>query len=206
MEDLYQFERKLYKEGLNYIGGVDEVGRGPLVGPVVSACVILPKGFKLDGLTDSKKLSAIKRNLFYDIIMEQALAVGIGMVSASRIDKINIYQASKEAMIKAVKEVLKIHPVDYLLIDAMKLDLKIPSLSIIKGDRKSISIAAASVIAKVTRDRLMDELDSRYPLYGFKSHKGYATKKHLDSLKKYGIFNEYRCTYKPIKDLLEEKK
>ncbi len=204
MEDLYQFERELYKKGLNYIGGVDEVGRGPLVGPVISACVILPKGFKLDGLTDSKKLSSKKRNLFYDIIMEQALAVGIGEVSAKRIDQINIYQASKEAMMKAIKRVLKTHQLDYLLIDAMKLDIDIPHQSIIKGDSKSISIAAASVIAKVTRDRIMDDLDVIYPLYGFKNHKGYPTKFHLASLKKYGIFNEYRCSYKPVKHFLEE--
>ena len=206
MEDLYQYERKLYKKKIKYIGGVDEVGRGPLVGPVVSACVVLPKGFKLPGLIDSKKLSEQKRNLFYDVIKEHAIAIGIGIISAERIDEINIYQASKEAMMKAIEEARKKVKIEHLLIDAMKLDIAIPTTSIIKGDSKSISIAAASVIAKVTRDRMMYELDEKYPQYGFKDHKGYPTKKHLVSLKKYGILNEYRKSYKPVKDILAEKK
>ncbi len=205
MENLYQYENELYKQGINYIGGVDEVGRGPLVGPVVSACVVLPKDFILQGLTDSKKLSEKKRDIFFDIIKEQALAIGISIVDAKRIDEINIYQASKEAMIEAIKEVSLKVKMEHVLIDAMKLDLEIPSTSIIKGDSKSISIAAASVIAKVTRDRIMYQLDDEYPYYGFKNHKGYPTKKHLEALKKYGIVDGYRRTYKPIKDILAEK-
>ena len=201
MIDLYQYERALYQEGIKYIGGVDEVGRGPLIGSVVSACVVLPVNFKLEGLTDSKKLSPKKRDLFYDVIMEQALGIGIGIVDAKRIDEINIYKASKEAMIKAINNTKC--KIEHVLIDAMKLDLDIPSTSIIKGDTKSISIAAASVIAKVTRDRMMDELDQKYPQYGFKNHKGYPTKNHLVSLKKYGILEEYRLSYKPVSDILE---
>ncbi|MDD2489906.1 MAG: ribonuclease HII [Bacilli bacterium] len=202
MKDLYKYEKALLKKGITYIGGIDEAGRGPLVGPVVSACVVLPKKFNLPGLTDSKKLSAKKRDIFYDLIKEQALGIGIGIVNAKKIDEINIYEATKEAMIMALNNVKC--PIEHVLIDAMKLDIKIPSTSIIKGDNKSISIAAASVIAKVTRDRIMLELDQQYPLYGFKNHKGYPTKKHLSAIKKYGIFNEYRLTYKPIKQYLVE--
>jgi ribonuclease HII len=203
MEDLYKYERELYKQGFKYIAGVDEVGRGPLVGPVVSACVVLPKDFMLEGLTDSKKLSEKKRDLFYDIIKENALGIGIGYIDEKEIDCINIYQASKKAMMLAISNINC--SIDYILIDCMKLELNIPSTSIIKGDAKSISIAAASVIAKVTRDRMMYELDRKYPQYGFKDHKGYPTKKHLESLKKYGILNEHRLSYEPVKKILEEK-
>lgn len=175
--DLYQYERELYKNGIKYIAGVDEVGRGPLIGPVVSACVVLRENFIPEGLTDSKKLSEKKRDMFYDIIMENALGVGIGIVDACEIDKINIYEASKKSMILAIENCNC--KIDHVLIDAMKLDINIPSTSIIKGDAKSISIAAASVIAKVTRDRMMYELDKKYPMYGFKDHKGYPTKNML---------------------------
>jgi ribonuclease HII len=202
MVDLYKYEHELYDNGINYIAGIDEVGRGPLVGPVVSACVVLPKDFVLEGLNDSKQLSEKKRNLFYDIIKKEALGIGIGIVDNKEIDKINIYQASKKSMIEALNNTNC--KIDHVLIDAMKLDIPIPSTSIIKGDAKSITIAAASVIAKVTRDKMMYELDKSYPMYGFGKHKGYPTKKHLEALKKYGILDEYRLTYKPVKDILEE--
>ena len=208
-EDLYKYEHELYDKGINYIGGVDEVGRGPLIGNVVAACVVLPKNFKLEGLTDSKKLSEKKRDKFYDIIMKESLAVGIGKVNEKDIDKYNIYEATKIAMKKAIKEANKKINIDHVLIDAMPLDIDIPTTSIIKGDAKSISIAAASVIAKVTRDREMYELDKIYPMYEFKNNKGYGTKKHIEAIEKYGIIKEHRKTYEPVarnKDKINNKK
>lgn len=200
--DLYQYEKELWKNGINLIAGMDEVGRGPLIGPVVTACVILPKDFVLDGLTDSKKLSEKKREEFYDYIMEHAISVGIGMMDEKVIDEVNIYEATKLAMYQAVEK-SKVKP-EHVLIDAMKLDkLEMPSTSIIKGDAKSISIAAASVIAKVTRDRMMIELDKKYPMYGFKSHKGYPTKKHIEAIKEYGLIDGYRKTFKPISEMVK---
>lgn len=206
MVDLYKYENELYDKNYTLIGGVDEVGRGPLVGPVVAACCVLPKDFKLEGLTDSKKLSEKKRNLFFDYIKEHAVAYGIGIVSPKRIDEINIYQASKEAMIKAIAEVQQQISLEVVLVDAMPLDLDIPSISIIHGDALSISIAAASVLAKVTRDQMMYELDEKYPMYGFKSHKGYPTKKHIEAIHKYGLIDGYRKTYGPVKEVLEDVK
>lgn len=197
--DNTHYEKELNQEGIVYIAGVDEVGRGPLVGPVVTACVVLPKDFKLEGLTDSKKLTAKKRDLFYDIIMEQALGVGIGIKSEDVIDEVNIYEATKLAMYEAIEKCPC--KIEHVLIDAMKLDkLEVPSTSIIKGDLKSITIAAASVIAKVTRDRMLDELDERYPMYDFKHNKGYPTKKHVEAIEKYGIIKEHRKTFKPVCD------
>lgn len=203
--DLYQYEHELEKEGIQYIGGVDEVGRGPLIGPVVAACCVLPADFHLEGLTDSKKLSEKKREKFYDYIKEHALAYGIGEVSPERIDEVNIYQATKEAMHMAIKQVQDQIPLEHVLIDAMPLELDIPSTSIIKGDAKSISIAAASVLAKVTRDRMMIELDQKYPMYGFASHKGYPTKKHIEAIHQFGLIDGYRKTYGPIKEMVGEK-
>ena len=201
--DLYQYEKELWKNGINLIAGMDEVGRGPLIGPVVTACVILPKDFVLEGLTDSKKLSEKKREEFYDYIMEHAISVGIGMMDEKVIDEVNIYEATKLAMYQAVEK-SKVKP-EHVLIDAMKLDkLEMPFTSIIKGDAKSISIAAASVIAKVTRDRMMIELDKKYPMYGFKSHKGYPTKKHIEAIKEYGLIDGYRKTFKPISEMVKE--
>ena len=195
--DLYQYENELYNKGINYIAGVDEVGRGPLIGPVVTACVILPRDFKCDGLTDSKKLSEKKREEYFDYIMENALSVSVGMMSEKVIDEVNIYEATKLAMYEAINN-SKIKP-EHVLIDAMKLEnLEMPSTSIIKGDAKSISIAAASVIAKVTRDRMMVELDLKYPMYGFKKHKGYPTKQHVEAIEKYGILDNHRKTFKPV--------
>lgn len=203
MEDLYIYEKDLINNGITLIGGIDEVGRGPLVGPVVASCVILPVNYKLKGLTDSKKLTEKKRNEFYDILMKDAVSIGIGIIDEKRIDEINIYEATKEAMISAVNN-MDIKP-EHVLIDAMKLDINIPSTSIIKGDSKSLSIAAASVIAKVTRDRMLDELDQKYPMYDFIHNKGYPTKKHLEAIKEYGIIKEHRKTYGPVKDYLMNK-
>lgn len=202
--DLYFYERELWNQGVSYVAGVDEVGRGPLVGPVVTACVILPQDFVLEGLTDSKKLSEKKREKFYGYIMEHALSVSIGMMDEKVIDKVNIYEATKLAMLEAI-EGSRIRP-QHVLIDAMKLEkLTIPSTSIIKGDAKSISIAAASVVAKVTRDHLMYELDKKHPEYGFASHKGYPTKKHVEMIEKYGIIEEHRKTFSPVSDYIKKK-
>jgi len=202
MNDLYMYENELYNKNINFIGGVDEVGRGPLVGPVVSACVVLPKNFVLKGLTDSKKLTEKKRVEFYDYIMKNALAVGIGIIYEETIDEVNIYEATKLSMYDAIKKVRKQINLEHVLIDAMKLDLDIPSTSIIKGDSKSISIAAASVVAKVTRDNMMYELDLKYPMYDFKNNKGYPTKKHVEAIYKYGIIKEHRKTYSPVKEYI----
>lgn len=202
--DLYKYEKELWNNDINYIGGVDEVGRGPLIGPVVTACVILPKDFVLEGLTDSKKLTEKKREEYYDYIMNNALCVSVGMMSEEVIDEVNIYEATKLAMYQAINN-SEIKP-EHVLIDAMKLeDLDINSTSIIKGDAKSISIAAASVIAKVTRDRMMIELDKKYPMYGFKSHKGYPTKKHVEAIEKYGLIEGYRKTFKPVSEIVAKK-
>ena len=201
LKDNYYFERKLREEGINFIAGVDEVGRGPLVGPVVAACVVLPEHFSLEGLTDSKKLSEKKREYFYDEIMRQALGVGVGIISEKVIDEVNIYEATKLAMMEAINNCSC--KIEHILIDAMKLDIDTPTTSIVKGDLKSITISAASVIAKVTRDRMLDELDSKYPMYDFKNNKGYPTKKHLEAIKKYGIIDEHRRSYGPVSEYLE---
>ena len=200
--DLLAYEKKLYKENITLIAGVDEVGRGPLVGPVVAAAVILPKNYKLEGLDDSKKLSEKKREKLFPIIMKDAIAVGIGEVSAKEIDEINIYEASRKAMMMAIEN-LSVKP-EYILVDAMPLFIDTPHEAIIHGDALSLSIAAASVIAKVTRDNMMIELDKKYPMYGFKKHKGYPTKLHLENLKKYGPLVNYRFTYGPVRDLINK--
>lgn len=200
--DLLKYEKELYKQNITLIAGVDEVGRGPLVGPVVASAVILPQNYHLEGLTDSKKLSEKKRNTFYKIIKKDAIAIGIGIISAQKIDEVNIYEASKLAMIEALNH-LEIKP-EHVLIDAMKLDLDVPSTSIVHGDALSESIAAASVIAKVTRDEMMYELHKKYPNYHFDKHKGYPTKLHLECLEKYGPLENYRFTYKPVHDLIEK--
>ena len=204
--DLYKYEKELYEKGLNYIGGVDEVGRGPLIGPVVTACVVLPKDFVLDGLNDSKQLSEKKRNEYYKYIKEHALACEVGIIGPEIIDEVNIYEATKLAMKQAIDKVNKKIKLEHVLIDAMPLELNIPTTSIIKGDAKSITIAAASVIAKVTRDEMMYELDKIYPQDGFKSHKGYPTKKHLEAINQYGLIEGYRKTYGPVKKIIEEGK
>jgi len=206
MIDLYMYEKELYEKGIKYIGGVDEVGRGPLIGPVVTCCCVLPENFVLEGLTDSKKLSEKKRDEYAKYIIDNCLAYAIGIVDADVIDEINIYQATKLAMKNAIEDVKKQIDIQHVLIDAMPLELEIESTSIIKGDSKSISIAAASVIAKVTRDKMMYELDKEYPMYGFNNHKGYPTKKHIEAINKYGLIDGYRKTYGPVKKVLEEQK
>ncbi len=206
MIDLYENEKRLWDDVYENVAGTDEAGRGPLYGPVVAASVILPHDFILEGLNDSKKLTEKKREEYYPIIMENALAVGVSIVYPEEIDEINIYEASRQGMLRAINS-MNIKP-DYIITDAMPLDgfTDIPHEKIIKGDAKSISIAAASVIAKVTRDRLMYEEDKKHPEYEFAKHKGYPTKKHIELLNKYGIIDGYRRTYGPVKKYIEEHK
>ena len=195
-----EYENELYKKGIKLIAGIDEVGRGPLVGPVVTAAVILPVDFYDERINDSKKLTEKKREKLYDVIMENAVSVGIGMSNEKVIDEINILNATKMAMLEAIDN-LSVTP-EYLLIDAVKLDTSIPQMSIIKGDAKSLSIAAASIIAKVTRDKMMIELDKKHPEYDFKHNKGYGTKKHIEALYKYGPIKEHRKTFEPVTSII----
>ncbi len=197
---MLEYENELYEKGITLVAGVDEVGRGPLIGPVVAAAVILPKGFYHPGIKDSKKLSEKKREELYKVITENALSIGVGTVSEEVIDEINIYEATKTAMKEAINS-LTIPP-EHVLIDAMKLDLKMPSTSIIKGDALSESIAAASIIAKVTRDHLLMKMDEEYPMYDLKNNKGYGTKKHLEALEKYGACKYHRKSYSPVTKVL----
>lgn len=205
LKDNYRYERELKEKGISFIAGVDEVGRGPLVGPVVAACVVLPDNFNLDGLTDSKKLSEKKRDFYFEEIKRQALGIGVGIISEKIIDEVNIYEATKLAMKDAIKNCLKECKIEHILIDAMPLELDIPTTSIIKGDLKSITISAASVIAKVTRDKMLYELDEKYPMYDFKHNVGYPTKKHLEAIKEYGIIPEHRRSYGPVKEYIEKE-
>lgn len=200
MQNNREYEEKY--SNLDYICGVDEVGRGPLVGPVVACAVILPKNYYIEGLTDSKKLSKKKRESFFEIINKDALAIGIGVIDNQKIDEINILEASRLAMKIAVNN-LKIKP-DVILTDAMKLDMGIDEEDIIKGDLKSITISAASVVAKVTRDKMMEELHEKYPMYNFIKNNGYPTKEHVEAIKKYGIIEEHRKTFSPIKDIIKK--
>lgn len=196
------YEQKYRNIGYQHIAGIDEVGRGPLAGPVVTAAVILPADFYLPGLNDSKKLSEQKREEYFEIIQSRATAIGVGMIHADEIDRINIYEATKKAMTAAVVH-LNVQP-DFLLIDAVKLDTPYPFEAIIKGDGKSISIAAASIIAKVTRDRLMSDIGKEYPEYGFAKHMGYGTKEHLAAIQKFGITPYHRKSFSPIKEYVEK--
>lgn len=195
--EMSQFENDLRSMGIDSIAGIDEAGRGPLAGPVVAACVILKPAAVILGINDSKQLSAAKRADYYEKIEEEAVSIGVGMVSAHEIDEINIYQAAKKAMVLAVGQ-MSVRP-GYLLIDAMELPLDLAQTSLIKGDARSNSIAAASIIAKVTRDRIMDELDENYPGYGFAGHKGYGTREHLQALDRLGPCPEHRMTFAPLK-------
>ena len=198
---MYEYERQANAEGYDLIAGVDEAGRGPLAGPVAVAAVILPRELYLPFLNDSKKLSEKRRETLYDMIREQAVAYSVVLVDREIIDKDNIYEATKNGMYDAILK-LSQKP-DKVLIDAMPLDkLPIPSISIVKGDAKSASIAAASVLAKVTRDRFMREMDKVYPEYGFKNHKGYGTKAHIEAIKKYGPCPLHRETFEPIKSMI----
>lgn len=196
--NLYQYEEQLEDLGIKYIAGVDEVGRGPLAGPVVVAAVILPLNLRINGINDSKKLSLKKRNELYKIILNEALAVNVSFIDERVIDEINIYEATKKGMLEAISG-LKIKP-EHVLIDAMPLrELAIAHTSIIHGDALSASIGAASIIAKVTRDEYMDKMDIKYPNYGFKHHKGYCTKEHLEALEKYGPCEIHRKSFAPVK-------
>lgn len=195
-----EFEKKYYDLGLEYIAGSDEAGRGPLAGPLVVAACILPKGYENELINDSKKLTDKKRRALYEVIKKNALAYHIEVIDIETIDKINIYQASKLGM-KICLEKLKIKP-QAALLDAMKLEMDYPVESIIKGDARSISIAAASILAKVYRDDLMIEYDKEYPGYDFKKNMGYGTKKHLEALDTLGITPIHRKTYEPVKTML----
>ncbi|MEW9122527.1 MAG: ribonuclease HII [Thermotaleaceae bacterium] len=194
ISNLWIYEKKAQVVGHNNIAGIDEAGRGPLAGPVVAAAVVLPLDTYIEGIDDSKKLSEKKREVLFDIIMDKALAVGIGIVDNKRIDEINILRATEATMIEAIKN-LSVEP-DYLLIDAVKLtDINIKQDPIVKGDQKSISIAAASIIAKVTRDRMMKTYHEAYPEYGFEVHKGYGTKEHYKNIKQYGMTPIHRRSF-----------
>ena len=195
-----EFESKYYGLGYEHIAGSDEAGRGPLAGPLVVAACILPKNYFNELINDSKKLTDKKRRQLYEIIKKDALAYHIEVIDIETIDKINIYQASKLGM-KICLEKLSIKP-EVALLDAMKLDLDYPVESIIKGDEKSLSIAAASILAKVFRDDLMIELNKEYPGYEFDKNKGYGTKKHLEALDTIGITPIHRKTYEPVKSML----
>ena len=204
--DNLEYEKELISKGYNIIAGVDEVGRGPLNGPVVAACAIINSDIDLSGITDSKKITEKKREKLYEYLTQNVI-YGVGEASPKEIDDLNILNATKLAMKRAIENVLKQTNIDYLLIDGnMKFDLDIPYLSIVKGDLKSASISVASIIAKVTRDRMMIELDKKYPMYGYKLHKGYPTKKHIEALKKYGLIDGYRLSYGPVKEVMYESR
>lgn len=198
--DMYKYERELGKRGYEFICGVDESGRGPLAGPLFVAAVILPLGKKYKYINDSKLLNEKKRKLAYEEVVTNALSISVSIATVDEIDKYNIYQSTKMKMINSIKT-LEIKP-DFVLIDAMKIEEIQNKLSLIKGDRKSISIAAASVIAKVKRDEYMLHLDKKYPMYNFKKNKGYPTKEHKMLLKEFGPCNEHRKSFKPVKDHL----
>lgn len=200
---MYTYENDLKKQGYKYIVGTDEVGRGPMAGPLVVACVILPENEIIEGLNDSKKLTEKKREQLAEIIKEKAVEYQIQYMSVEEVDKLNVYEASRQAMIKCIHK-LK-HKVDYILSDAMPLDMEYPCLSIIKGDSKSASIAAASIIAKVERDHYMVELSKEYPMYGFDKHKGYVTKTHLQAIEDFGVCEHHRISFAPVKKIIEKK-
>ncbi|HEP1810779.1 TPA: ribonuclease HII [Streptococcus suis] len=200
LETMLSYEKALYENGVEFIAGIDEVGRGPLAGPVVAAAVILPKGCKIRYLNDSKKIPKSKHEAIYQEVMERAVAVGVGIKDAAVIDQVNIYEATKLAMLEALGQ-LSQEP-EHLLIDAMKLDTPIPQTSIIKGDANSLSIAAASIVAKVTRDKMMADYDKEFAGYGFAKNAGYGTAEHLEGLNKLGITPIHRKTFEPIKSML----
>ena len=191
---MLEIEDKLYSEGYNFVCGVDEAGRGPLCGPVVAAAVILPKDEYIEGVNDSKKLTEKKREKLYDDIMKKAVAVSIGISDVDVIEKVNILNATKLAMKQAIEK-LSIKP-DYVLIDGNQMiDINIKAETVVSGDAKSLSIAAASIIAKVTRDRMLIEFDKKYPEYGFAKHKGYGTKSHIEAIQKYGLTDIHRPSF-----------
>ena len=201
LEGMLAYEKECYARGMELIAGVDEVGRGPLAGPVVAAAVILPKGCKISGLNDSKKIPKSKHKEIYEAVLQNAIAIGIGIKDNQVIDQVNIYEATKLAMMEAIGQ-LDPQP-QHLLIDAMKLDLSIPQTSIIKGDANSLSIAAASIVAKVTRDQMMEDLDQLYPGYDFEQNAGYGTANHLAGLHKLGVTPIHRRSFEPVKSMCE---
>lgn len=203
LETMLRYEKELYQKGYQAIAGIDEVGRGPLAGPVVTACVILPKDCKIRHLNDSKKIPKKHHEEIYEEVLARALGVGIGIVDNDTIDRVNIYEATKLGMLQAIEQMKgEVTKPDYLLIDAMQLDTPIPQLSLIKGDANSLSIAAASIVAKVTRDHMMAEYAKEYPGYAFDKNVGYGTKDHLAGLKQYGVTPIHRKSFEPIKSML----
>ena len=202
LEKMLAYEKELYAQGIDLIAGVDEVGRGPLAGPVVAAAVILPKACKIPGLNDSKKIPKSKHKEIYEAVLQNAVAIGIGIKDNQVIDQVNIYEATKLAMMEAIGQ-LEPQP-QHLLIDAMRLDLPISQTSIIKGDANSLSIAAASIVAKVTRDQMMEEFDKEYPGYDFAQNAGYGTANHLAGLDKLGVTPIHRHSFEPVKSMCED--
>ena len=202
LEKMLAYENELYAQGIDLIAGVDEVGRGPLAGPVVAAVVILPKACKIPGLNDSKKIPKSKHKEIYEDVLQNAIAIGIGVKDNQVIDQVNIYEATKLAMMEAIGQ-LEPQP-QHLLIDAMKLDLPISQTSIIKGDANSLSIAAASIVAKVTRDQMMEEFDREYPGYDFAKNAGYGTANHLAGLDQLGVTPIHRRSFEPVKSMCED--
>lgn len=198
-----KFENEAYGQGKKVIIGLDEAGRGPMAGPLVVGAVIFEKGYYNELINDSKQLSEKKREALYDIIIQDALAYQIEIINVQEVDALNVYQASKQGMIRAIKHI-SIKP-DYALTDAMPLGDVIDHQAIVKGDALSMSIGAASILAKVTRDHMMKEYDQQYPEYGFKNHKGYPTKQHKEALKKYGVTPIHRRSFQPVKEVLNEQ-
>lgn len=205
LKELKKIEEGLYLQGVTSIAGIDEAGRGPLAGPVVVACVIMPRDSMIEGVNDSKKVSEKKREKLYDQIIDESIAYGVGIISQNEIDRINILNATKEGLTMAIKEMEKnlkeknsgLDKPEIILVDALtKIDTDhIPYRSIIKGDAKSYSIAAASIIAKVTRDRIMRQWDEVYPMYGFAQHKGYGTAAHIAAIREYGLCPLHRRSF-----------
>ena len=204
MLDLYKYENELKDKGYKIIAGTDEVGRGPMAGPVVVASVVLDDNNFIEGLNDSKKLTPKKRKELSEIIKAKALDYSITFIPVEEVDRINVLEASRKGMLECIRK-LKVK-VDYVLSDAVKLDFEFPCLNIIKGDSKSASIAAASIVAKVARDEYMDELDKDFPMYGFKKHKGYVTKYHLNAIDKYGVCIHHRKSFAPVQKIIERDK
>ena len=202
LEGMLTYEKECYARGMELIAGVDEVGRGPLAGPVVAAAVILPKACKIPGLNDSKKIPKSKHKEIYEAVLQNAIAIGIGVKDNQVIDQVNIYEATKLAMMEAIGQ-LEPQP-QHLLIDAMRLDLPISQTSIIKGDANSLSIAAASIVAKVTRDQMMEEFDKEYPGYDFAQNAGYGTANHLAGLDQLGVTPIHRRSFEPVKSMCED--
>ena len=203
VDSIYDLEDKLWDSGYKYIAGCDEVGRGPMAGPVVVASVVLDKNKKIDGLNDSKKLSHKKRCELAEIIKKEAIEYTICYIDVDEVDRINVYESSRKGMMDCVS---RLKNVDLVISDCMKFDCKYPLLSLIKGDATSASVAASSIIAQVERDNYMINLSKEYPNYGFDKHKGYVTKMHLDAIKKYGICIHHRKSFDPVKRIIDESK